>query len=127
MRAAARQVPRELRPPVILTPRREPERPESPGRIPFFREVEPADIPDDYVPYSERESLRDINQYDYWAIVAYHDGDAREAADTLGLSQRGANLLEITTTGEGANIKGAGSGEVDDQIRDFLYDEDAER
>lgn len=125
MRAAARQVPRDLRPTDVKITRYEPPVIESPGRPSFYKEIEPAEIPEDYIPYSERESLRDINQYDYWAVVAYHDGDAKEAAQTLDLSPRGENLLRTATTGDGVAIQGAaGSGEVDDAIRDFYADAD---
>lgn len=128
LRAAARQVPQALRPAPkprpIPTP--EPIRPYAPP--PFFKEIPAAEIPADYVRFSDRAPQRDITAYDYWGVVAYHDGDQAEAVRELGLSRRADSLLRIATTGDGVDIKGSrGSGEVDDAILDFYADhEDAQ-
>ena len=76
------------------------------------------------------EPIRDISLNDLRAIVAYHDGDIRETTQVLSLSARGGRLLDLAVSGEGVDIFGLrGSGEVADQVRDFLdsiSDEDAQ-
>jgi hypothetical protein len=60
-------------------------------------------------------------QYLLKTIVAYHDGDSDNAADHLGLSRRGADLLSLATDGEGVAIGNMrGAGELKDAVADFL-------
>lgn len=68
----------------------------------------------------------DVQLNDLRAIVAYHDGDVDETADRLGLSERGARLLDMAVTGEGADMLGArGGGALADSVREFFNDLDS--
>lgn len=60
-------------------------------------------------------------QYLLKAIVAYHDGDSDDAANALGLSGRGADLLSLATNGVGVSIGNMrGAGEVQDAVASFI-------
>lgn len=84
-------------------------------------------------PPSRFERERDVSLYDLRAVVAYYDGDIREAAQAMGVErievsrggQRryvdGERLLELATQGEGVDVFGMVGGEaLREGVRELL-------
>jgi len=72
-------------------------------------------------PFEHEGPERDISLYDLRAIVAYYDGDVNEAARAMSLSERGERLLDLSVTGEGADVFAMrGGGELIDQARELF-------
>lgn len=120
VRSEARQVP----PPPILPP---PERELPPHALErYYEDIgEPEEEYEEYEPAAPHDSRRDLSEYDLptleQTVRAYYDGDLDEAARELNLSERAADLLDIATTGEGADVDGMrGAGELRDALADFL-------
>jgi hypothetical protein len=94
-----------------------------PPRPPVRERLPEYDLaPDEYEPI---DRTRDISEYDLPTLEqtarAYHDGDIEETVRALGLSERGADLLDLATTGEGVDIEGMrGAGEIRDGLADWL-------
>jgi hypothetical protein len=116
-RKAARHIPypENLPPPQYKTP--VPVAQTSRPKITFFRDVEPSPLP----PAKRRPRARDVSEFDIQALVAYHDGDAEETGEALGVSARATGLLELATMGDTVEVLGArGSGELIEPIREFF-------
>ena len=85
----------------------------------FWRERE-RDLEEEEEEEGEFDSY-DVQLNDLRAIVAYHDGDIKETAERLGLTSRGARLLDLAVTGEGVDVLSTrGGGALADNVREFF-------
>lgn len=73
----------------------------------------------------------EVHLNDLRAVISYHDGDIKETARALGLSQRGERLLEFQLKSDAADthanvLKMKGGGAIEDGVRNFLNAVDSE-